>query len=64
MFTYNGMNSSCTKHFRGLSTDTDLTDADSIRLSGKPLRNGDEAYIMDTQKVKLYDEQNKIWNLQ
>ena len=56
MWSFNGVIRDCTKHFRGLSTDVDLTDNDSIRLSGSPLRNGDEAYLMDTKKVKLYDE--------
>ena len=64
MWSFNGVIRDCTKHFRGLSTDVDLTDNDSIRLSGSPLRNGDEAYLMDTKKVKLYDEENNEWKPQ
>lgn len=64
MWTLNSRNECGTKHFRGISSDRDLTDEDSIKLSNEHLRNGDEAYLMDIKKVKLYDEGNKVWKLQ
>ena len=65
MWTYCGRNETGVKHFRGLSTDPDITDAEALEMADAPLRNGDEAYYMDApadgKKVKLYDEQNQVW---
>lgn len=50
-----------TKHFRGLSTDADLTNEQALELSNEPLKNGDEAYRLDTGDVQIYDSEHEKW---
>lgn len=61
MWTFNDRNEQGTKHFRGLSTDQDLTDEQAFKLSNEWLRNGDESYQMDTRKVKMWSEDHQKW---
>lgn len=61
MWSFNGRDSSGTKHFRGLTSDADLTDDDSVRLSNEHLRNGDEVLRIDTGMLEMYDESTKTW---
>lgn len=61
MWTYNDRTKQGTKHFRGLSTDSELTDDEAFKLSNEHLRNGDECFFIDTSEVKIYDGSNKTW---
>lgn len=61
MWTFNDRTEIGTKHFRGLSTDGDLTDEKALELSNEHLRNGDECYFLDSQDVKLYDADSRAW---
>ena len=63
-WSFNDRTVAGTKHFRGLSTDADITDEKSLELSNEKLRNGDEAYYIDTQDVKIYRDDIKYWEPQ
>lgn len=43
--------------FFGLSTNEKPTD----KFNGVPVTNGSVFYEMDTKKVYMFDEENKVW---